>query len=89
MGRTTKTITFSLPPEMADQVTEIMKSEGRTKSELLREALRRYIEDREWRQVLRYGERRAREQGIDPEDVDALLKGYRGEVSQTRESGSS
>ena len=84
MGRTTKTITFSLPPEMADQVTEIMKSEGRTKSELLREALRRYIEDREWRQVLRYGERRAREQGIDPEDVDALLKGYRGEVSQTR-----
>ncbi len=49
MGRTTKTITFSLPPEMADQVTEIMKREGRTKSELLREALRRYIEDREWR----------------------------------------
>ena len=66
-------------------MTEIMKSEGRTKSELLREALRRYIEDREWRQVLRYGERRAREQGIDPEDVDALAKGYRGEVSQTRE----
>ena len=77
MGRTTKTITFSLPPEMADQVTEIMKSEGRTKSELLREALRRYIEDREWRQVLRYGERRAREQGIDPEDVESLVKGYR------------
>ena len=47
MGRTTKTITFSLPPEMADQVTEIMKREGRTKSELLREALRRYIDDHE------------------------------------------
>ena len=81
MGRTTKTITFSLPPEMADQVTEIMKSEGRTKSELLREALRRYIEDREWRQVLRYGERRAREQGIEPEDVESLVEEYRSEVS--------
>ena len=32
-------------------MTEIMKSEGRTKSELLREALRRYIEDREWRKA--------------------------------------
>ncbi len=70
---------------MADQVTEIMKSEGRTKSELLREALRRYIEDREWRKLLRYGERRAREQGIDPEDLDAVVDGYRGEVSQPRE----
>ena len=66
-------------------MTEIMKSEGRTKSELLREALRRYIEDREWRKLLRYGERRAREQGIDPEDLDAVVDGYRGEVSQPRE----
>ena len=70
-------------------MTEIMKSEGRTKSELLREALRRYIEDREWRQMLRYRERRAREQGIDPEDLDAVVDGYRAEVSQTREAGSS
>ena len=81
MGRTTKTITFSLPPEMADQVTEIMKREGRTKSELLREALRRYIEDREWRRLLRYGEQRAREQGIEPEDVESLVEEYRSEVS--------
>ena len=53
MGRTTKTITFSLPPDLAGQVAEITKREGKIKSELLREALRRYIEDREWRQVLR------------------------------------
>lgn len=84
MARSTKTITFSLPPAMADQVAEIAKSEARTKSELLREALRRYIEDREWRQVLRYGERRARERGIAPEDVESLVKGYRGEANQSR-----
>ena len=82
MGRTTKTITFSLPPEMADRVTEIMKDEGRTKSELLREALRRYIEDREWRKLLRYGEQRAREQGIHPEDVESVVNEYRAEESQ-------
>ena len=82
MARSTKTITFSLPPDMAEQVAEITKSEGRTKSELLREALRRYIEDREWRQMLRYGERRAREQGIDPQDVESLVREYRDETDQ-------
>jgi CopG family transcriptional regulator/antitoxin EndoAI len=80
MGRTTKTLTFSLPPDMAAQIEEIMREEGRTRSELLREALRRYIEDREWRRVLRYGEQRAREQGIRPEDVDRLVREYRAEA---------
>ena len=44
MPRTTKTITISLPPQMADQVEQVMQEEGRTKSELLREALRRYMQ---------------------------------------------
>lgn len=82
MPRTTKTITFSLPPDMAAKAEEIMRQEGRTKSELLREALRRYIEDREWRQILRYGEQRAREQGIAPGDTDRLVDEYRTETSQ-------
>jgi len=81
MGRTTKTITFSLPPDMADRVEEIMKQEGRTKSELLREALRYYIEEREWKQLFRYGEQRAREQGIGPQDVERLVEEYRAEAS--------
>jgi hypothetical protein len=36
MPRTSRTITFSLPPETAAQVEEIMKEEGRTRNELLR-----------------------------------------------------
>jgi CopG family transcriptional regulator / antitoxin EndoAI len=44
---------------MVAKVKNIMKEEGRTKSELLREALRRYIEEREWRQILKYGECKA------------------------------
>ena len=81
MGRITKTITFSLPPEMADTVEEIMRQEGRTKSELLREAVRRYIEEREWRQLVRYGEKSAREHGIGPQDVEHLVEDYRAEAS--------
>ena len=84
MPRTTKTITFSLPPEMADRVDEVMKQQGRSRSEFLREALLRYIEECEWRQMLQYGEERAREEGIGPEDVAGLVEEYRAEVSSSR-----
>ena len=48
INRNTKTITFSLPPELAEQVKNVVREEGRTMSELVREALRNYIEEREW-----------------------------------------
>ena len=49
MPRSTDTITFSLPPEMAQQLRQVVKEEERTVSELLREAIRLYMEEREWR----------------------------------------
>ena len=41
-------------------------------------------DDREWRELLRYGERRARELGIRPEDVERLIAEYRAEVRVVR-----
>ena len=82
MTRTTKVITFSLPPEMAERVRQLMVEEGRTMSELVREALRLYMDDREWRSLVRYGQRRAREQGIAPEDLERLVGEFRAEDSQ-------
>ncbi len=84
MPRTTKTITFSLPPEMAERLDEVMQQQGRSRSEFLREAVNRYIEECEWRQLLQYGEERAREQGIGPEDVSDLVEEYRAEVGQSQ-----
>ena len=49
MPRTTDTITFSLPPELAQRVRDVVRDEQRTVSELLREAIRLYMEEREWR----------------------------------------
>ena len=49
MPRTTDTITFSLPPELAQRVRQVVTEEQRTVSELLREAIRLYMEEREWR----------------------------------------
>ena len=47
--RNTDTITFSLPPEMAQHLRQVVKEENHTVSELLREAFRLYMEEREWR----------------------------------------
>ena len=48
MPRNRKVITFSMPPEMADQVQQVVEEEGRTMSEFLREAIRLYMDEREW-----------------------------------------
>ena len=69
---------------MADQVDEAMRQQGKTRSEFLREAVLRYIEECEWRQLLRYGEERARERGIGPEDVAGLVEQYRAEVDRSQ-----
>ena len=84
MPRTTKTITFSLPPEMAERVDEAIRQQEKSRSEFLREAVLRYVEECEWRQLLQYGEERARAQDIGPEDVSDLVEEYRAEVSQSR-----
>lgn len=70
MGRTTKTITISIPPEMESQIEYLMQEEGRTRSELVREALRQYVVEREWRALQRYGQARAQAAGVTEEDVE-------------------
>ena len=41
--RTTKIVTMSLPPQMAEKIDKITKKEYRSRSEILREALRDYL----------------------------------------------
>lgn len=77
MARATKTITLSLSPEMLDKIEELMKEEGRTRSELLREALRRYAEEQEWKKIYRYGELKARERGITEDQIEDIIDAHR------------
>ena len=44
--RKSKVISFSMPPEMAEQVQQVVEEDGRTVSEFLREAIRLYMEER-------------------------------------------
>ena len=66
MARSTKSITFSVPADMAVRVEEVMRQQGRSRSDLLREALLRYIEECEWRRLLDYGEQQAGVSALKP-----------------------
>ena len=85
MARTTRTITFSLPPEMADRVDDLIKRKGGTRSGLIQDALLRYIEEDECRQLPDYGEQMSRQQGLVPEDAGSLVDAYRVETGSAPE----
>ena len=61
-----------------------MKHQGQPGSDIPREGLPRYMEKSEWRPLLQYGEEKAREKGIRPEDVAPLVDEYRAEDSSIR-----
>lgn len=67
---TPRTFTISLPPKLARQVDKQAAAEGRTRSDLFREAVRQYIERRErWGQIFALGQAVAKEQGLTDADV--------------------
>ena len=66
--RKSRTITFSLPPEMYVEVQRVKDEEGRDMSELVREALRLYMEDRELRREQRLERLRSRQAESEEEE---------------------
>ena len=60
MPTSRKAITFSMPPDLAEQVQQVLKEEGRTMSEFLRDAIRLYMDEREWLRRERRERARAR-----------------------------
>ncbi len=77
--RTTTNISITLPPSLLKQATKVAKEEGRTQSELVREALRKYFVNQQWERLRVYGQKRAKETGLTEADVVPLIKAYRKE----------
>lgn len=77
--RTSKLVTISLLPELLEEAERLAKEEKRTRSEFFREAIRKYIEDKKWERLYRYGRMKAQEQGLSEVDVERLVDEYRSE----------
>ena len=56
----------------------VARARGTTKSELVRDALRRQVQLERLRELQRYGRSRAEERGVGPEDAEALVDEIRG-----------
>jgi metal-responsive CopG/Arc/MetJ family transcriptional regulator len=91
--RTRQTMTVSLPPEMIEQVERVRKTEHRTRSELVREALRTYIAARfpavtpsveDIRALRRARREHARGQFVNLDDLIHALGAARRPVSRKR-----
>lgn len=82
MARTAVTIGFSVPPETAELVERMAVREGRSKSELFRDMVRVYGEQRElevFEELAAYGREKAEELGVRTEaDVERLIAEARG-----------
>ena len=77
--RATKLLTISIMPEFFEEIEKLAKEERRTKSELVREALRRYIAEKELKRLQVYGMQKAQELGLKEEDVQRLIDRDRAE----------
>ena len=71
--RTTKVTSLTLPPKLLREAERVARREGRTKSELLREALRRYVADSRWKELQEFGRSQARKLKIRESDVERLI----------------
>ena len=72
--RTAKVVSFSLSPDMEKDVQRVAKEERRTISELLREAFRQYLANRDLALVRKEGRKIAKKMNLKPEDVDRIVR---------------
>jgi CopG family transcriptional regulator/antitoxin EndoAI len=77
-----KVVTLSMPEETYKQAEDIAREEGRTRSELFREALRQYIDTKKWKTLQRETAERAKDLGItSEEDVERIIGELRSQTS--------
>ena len=82
MGRTTKTLTVSLPPQIYEEVERVARLERKTKSELFRDMVKVYeehLDEERWKKLRRLGRATAGKYRLSSErDIEKLVHEARG-----------
>lgn len=74
----TGTVNISFQKDLLRQIDEVAKEEARSRSELVREAARMYIERKtRWKEVFAYGKMQAQQLGLKEKDVSGEIRAYR------------
>jgi CopG family transcriptional regulator/antitoxin EndoAI len=78
MPRKSSILSISLPPELTSDLDAVASQERRSRSELVREAVRQYILLSRWKVLRQKVSLKAVERGLREEDVERLVDGERG-----------
>lgn len=80
MAEKTSTVNISFRQDFLNEIDEVARSESRSRSELLREAARLYIERKKrMKSIVQSIRRVVAERGITEADVEAEIAAYRAE----------
>ncbi len=72
------TVNISFQDDLLKKIDNVAQEESRSRSELIREAARMYIERREkWREIFTYGEQIQKAKKITEKDVFAEIRAVR------------
>jgi predicted transcriptional regulator len=72
-------LSVSVPDDLAGALDSLAEDTGRTKSEVVREALRRQVRAGRLTALQEYGRKQAEARGIGPEDSEKLVDEIRGQ----------
>jgi len=78
MARKSSILSISLPPALALDLDSAAKQEMRSRSELVREAVRQYVLAAKWKALRQKATLKAAEQGLREEDIERLVDEERG-----------
>jgi metal-responsive CopG/Arc/MetJ family transcriptional regulator len=74
-----RSISVSLPEGLAEEVDALARNLGKTRTEVVRDALRRQVRVERLVALQRVGSKQAEKRGIGPRDVEALVDELRSE----------
>lgn len=66
-------LSVSIPDDLAEETDALAESLGKTRSEVVRDALRRQVQVERFTALQSYGRQRAEGLGIGPEESEALV----------------
>jgi metal-responsive CopG/Arc/MetJ family transcriptional regulator len=72
------TVNISFNDELLQKIDEVAHEESRSRSELIREAARAYIERKQrWNRIFSFAEKQAKEKSISESDIEKEIIKYR------------
>ena len=73
MNRIAQPVTITIPPKLLRVADKIAHDEGRSRSEVFRDALRAFLWKRNWEAIQAYGTQRVKKTKLKEDEIEGLV----------------